>query len=107
MSPSASRPAEWTELPLTSASTCFADENELPNGIDVIVSHYSADCTPDDDQLRQLAQRLQGAGGSIARVVTAATDVTDSLRLLALLREHAGESCHTSGSAAVAFYCHV
>ncbi len=56
----------------------------------MIVSHYSTDCTPDVDQLRQLAQRLQGAGGSIARFVTAATDVTDSLRLLALLREHAG-----------------
>lgn len=79
----------YVDIDLDAAHSFFADENQLPDGIDVIVSHYSADCTPDDDQLRQLAQRLQGAGGSIARVVTAATDVTDSLRLLALLREHA------------------
>ena len=76
---------------MTFACASLTGGDQLPDGVDVIVSHYSMDCTPDDGQLRQLAQRLQGAGGSIARVVTAATDVTDSLRLLALLREHTGE----------------
>lgn len=55
------------------------------------MSHYSPYSTPDDDTLRQLAKQLQAAGGSIARIVTAANDVTDSLRMLALMQVNAGQ----------------
>jgi Type I 3-dehydroquinase len=78
--------------------------DQLPEGTDVIVTYYSVEGTPDDEQLRQVAKRLQGAGGSVARIVTTATDVIDSLRLLALLREHAGEYHYNYSAASCAVY---
>lgn len=55
-----------------------------------MVSHYELESTPDDQTLRQIAQRVRASGGSIARIVTATQDITDAFRMLGLLRDKGG-----------------
>ncbi len=45
---------------------------------------------PDEAALQQLVGRLRAAGGDIARLVTNPADITDSLRMLALLQNNEG-----------------
>lgn len=76
------------------ASACSAaGDAPLPQGTSLMVSHYDPEATPDDETLRPIVQRLREAGGSIARIVTTAQDITDAFRVLALLRGKSDESC--------------
>lgn len=54
------------------------------------MSHEEQGGVPDEAALQQLVGRLRAAGGHIARLVTNPADITDSLRMLALLQKKEG-----------------
>lgn len=56
-------------------------------GVKTIVSHHDLKRTGSDAELRGILKRCRSSGATLAKLVTTATKIGDSLRLLALTRE--------------------
>lgn len=62
----------------------------MPDSTKVIVSYHDFEETPDDETLQNLVGAMFGCGGDIAKIVATATDISDSARMLNLLKDQKG-----------------
>lgn len=79
--------ADYVDVELRAAPFFFAGGGVGDAKTKVIVSFHDFEETPDDTTLRNLISAMRGCGGDIAKIAATAQDISESLRMLDLLKE--------------------
>ncbi|XP_030521171.1 bifunctional 3-dehydroquinate dehydratase/shikimate dehydrogenase, chloroplastic-like isoform X2 [Rhodamnia argentea] len=78
--------ADYVDFELKVASDVISKQNRLQcGGTKVIVSCFLDGATPSEEELSNLAARMQATGADIVKVVTSASNITELARLFHLL----------------------
>mmetsp|Transcript_20931 Transcript_20931/g.45776 ORF Transcript_20931/g.45776 Transcript_20931/m.45776 type:complete len:609 (+) Transcript_20931:186-2012(+) len=79
--------APFVDVEYKAASLFFASSGEVPISTRVILSSHNFQSTPEAAELQKLARDMHAAGADIVKIATMANDVTDSAKVLSLLKE--------------------
>lgn len=82
--------APMVDIELKAAEAFFDGEYKVPPTCKVIVSSHDFEKTPSQEELDALVEKIWKAGADIAKVATMANDITDTYKMINILRNKQG-----------------